>query len=474
MKKILMLCGLLYTTLSVCAQDDPIVMHINGSPVTRSEFEYNYNKNNSDGVLDKKNVEEYAQLFVNYKLKVQAALDAHLDTLSSFKQEFRMYRDQQIRPLLVPQHAMEKECRTYYDQMLSTLQGKELIQPAHIFLRLNQQATAAEQAAAKARIDSVYQALQNGADFEELAKSISQDPQSAVRGGLLPWMGPNQTLKEFEDVAYSLEVNAISAPFLSTVGYHIVKLMGKRPLESFEELQPNIRRYLESQGLEDQLASHVLDSMVQHSPTPKTVEQILDEETERLAAQDDELKYLVQEYHDGLLLFEKCNRDIWEPASKDTLGIKKYFKANKKAYAWGEPHFRGLVYYCKSKADVKAVQRLIKKVDEEKWTATIREQFNKDSVMVRMERRLFKLGENANVDVLALKSKKAKLSPLKDYPFAAVKGKVLKKGPAEWTDISNKVVSDYQRSLEERFVEELRKRYTVEIHEDVLKTVNNH
>ena len=456
------------------AQDDPIVMHVNGQPVPRSEFEYNYNKNNSEGVLDKKNVEEYAQLFVNYKLKVQAALDNHLDTLSSYQKEFRQYRDQQIRPLLIPQNAMEEECQKYYAQMLASLQGKELLQPAHIFLRVPQASTEDVQAAAKARIDSVAQELKNGADFAELAQKVSQDPGSAARGGLLPWIGPNQTMKEFEDVAYSLEVGQVSEPFLSTVGYHIVKLMGKKPLESYDELKTNIRRYLESQGLENQLAAQVLDSMAQQSSPQKTVEEILDEETERLCAKDNELKYLVQEYHDGLLLFEECSRNVWEPASKDTTGLISYFKANKKKYAWKEPHFRGLIYYCKNAEDVKAVKKCLKGVPEDKWTAKIREVFNKDSVTVRMERRLFAKGENANVDALALKDKSAKLNPLKDYPYAAVIGKVLKKGPAEWTDISNQVVTDYQRMREDEYVAALRKRYPVEIHEEVLKTVNNH
>ena len=93
MKKIIISLALAAMAMSAFAQEDPIVMRINGQPVTRSEFEYNYNKNNSEGVIDKKNVEEYAELFVNYKLKVLAALDDHLDTLSSYQKEFRQYRD---------------------------------------------------------------------------------------------------------------------------------------------------------------------------------------------------------------------------------------------------------------------------------------------------------------------------------------------------------------------------------------------
>lgn len=472
MKKTLLLLLSALSCVCMHAQDDPVVMRVNGQPVTRSEFEYNYNKNNSEGVVDKKSVEEYAQLYADYKLKVQAAKDAHLDTLSSFQKEFRLYRDQQIRPLLIPAGAVDSRCRSYYDRILESLGGKELLQPAHIFMRVPQNASQQEQEQVKVRMDSVYAVLQTGADFAELAKQLSQDVQTAPRGGLLPWIGPNQTLKEFEDVAYSLEVGQYSQPFLSTVGYHIVKLLAKKPLESYEELKPNIRRYLESQGLENQLSSNVLDSLVQESGSQKTVEQILDEQTERLCAQDNKLKYLVQEYYEGLLLFEECSREVWEPAKTDTAGIQKYFKANKKKYAWSEPHFRGMVYYCQNEQDVKAVKKALKKVDESQWTATIRDAFNKDSVTVRMERRMFVKGENGYVDRLALKDKKAEGKEMKDYPYVAVVGKVLKKGPAEWTDVSNQVVSDYQRHREEAFVKELRKRYTVEIDEEALKTVN--
>ena len=472
MKKIFLSIALAAIAMTAAAQEDPIVMRINGVPVTRSEFEYNYNKNNSEGVIDKKNVEEYADLFVNYKLKVQAALDDHLDTLSSYQKEFRQYRDQQIRPLLIPEGAKEKEYKDYYDGLVTRLEGKQLIQPAHILIHLSQDATEEQKAAAKTRIDSVYQALKDGADFAELASKVSQDPGSASRGGLLPWIGPNQLVKEFEDIAYSLEVNQISEPFLMTYGYDIVKLMGKKDLEPYDELKERIVNFLDGQGLENHLAQQVLDSIA--GQDQKTIEQILDEKTEEFCAKDNDLKYLVQEYHDGLLLFEECNSKVWEPAAKDTLALTNYFKKHKKQYAWDVPHYNGMVYYCKNAADVKAVQKLVKKLPQDKWMSTIRETFNQDSIMVRVERRLFKKGDNSNIDLLAFKDKSAELKPVKNYPNVGIFGKVLKKGPAAWTDVSNQVVSDYQRLKEDEFVAELRKRYTIEIDKAVLATVNNH
>ena len=119
MKKIALFAALLAAvpyaaTLSQPKSDDPVIMTVNGEPVLRSEFEYSYNKNNSEGVIDKKTVEEYVDLFVNYKLKVCAALDEKYDTLTSFKEEFAQYRDQQVRPTFVTDDDMLAEAHRIY------------------------------------------------------------------------------------------------------------------------------------------------------------------------------------------------------------------------------------------------------------------------------------------------------------------------------------------------------------------------
>ena len=113
-------------------ESDPVIMTVNGEPVLRSEFEYSYNKNNSEGVIDKKSVEEYVDLFINYKLKVAAALDEKYDTLTSFKEEFAQYRDQQVLPMLVTDADIEAEARKIYDQTVQNIGPYGLIQVAHI------------------------------------------------------------------------------------------------------------------------------------------------------------------------------------------------------------------------------------------------------------------------------------------------------------------------------------------------------
>lgn len=309
---------------------DPVVMTINGQNVTRSEFEYSYNKNNGDEVIEKTTVEQYVPLFVNYKLKVAAALDARLDTLTSFKQEFAKYRDQQVRPTIVTSEDVENEARKIYDDRQKMIGDKGLIRPAHILIRLAQKASSAAQDSAKARIDSIYACLRSGADFADLATRLSQDPGSAKRGGLLPWICIGQTLKEFEDVAFSLNKGEMSEPFLSPVGYHIVKMTDRKQLEPYDSLRANIITFIEKRNLRDAIAQRKVSEMVKSSNGQLTAAEIMQQKADSLAKVDEAMKYLIQEYHDGLLLFEVSNREVWEKAAADSVGQMKWYKKYRK------------------------------------------------------------------------------------------------------------------------------------------------
>ena len=309
---------------------DPVVMTINGQNVTRSEFEYSYNKNNGDEVIEKTTVEQYVPLFVNYKLKVAAALDARLDTLTSFKQEFAKYRDQQVRPTIVTSEDVENEARKIYDDRQKMIGDKGLIRPAHILIRLAQKASSAAQDSAKARIDSIYACLRSGADFADLATRLSQDPGSAKRGGLLPWICIGQTLKEFEDVAFSLNKGEMSEPFLSPVGYHIVKMTDRKQLEPYDSLRANIITFIEKRNLRDAIAQRKVSEMVKSSNGQLTAAEIMQQRADSLAKVDEAMKYLIQEYHDGLLLFEVSNREVWEKAAADSVGQMKWYKKYRK------------------------------------------------------------------------------------------------------------------------------------------------
>ena len=94
--------------------------------------------------------------------------------------------------------------------------------------------------------------------------------------------------------------------------------------------------------------------------------------------------------------------------------------------------------------------------------------------MVRMDKRLFAKGSNNNADVVIFKSKDAEIQPIDGYPYVGYIGTLLKKGPNKWTTISTRVVQDYQKACEDKFVEELRQKYPININESELQKVNNH
>lgn len=473
-KNILLAAMLLCGGMALAQADDPVIMTINGQPVLRSEFEYSYNKNNSEGVIDKKTVDEYVDLFVNYKLKVAAALDAKLDTMMSFKKEFATYRDQQIRPSFVTDEAIEAEARKVYDNTKKSIGPDGLVKPAHILLLVRQNATQEEQDKAKQRIDSIYNALQGGADFAGLAKTLSQDPGSASKGGELPWISHGQTLKEFEEAAFALETGQMSKPVLSPAGWHVIQMKGRKQLEPYDSLRTEILQFIEARGVREHVADAAIDSIVKHSGGKLTRGQILDKRAGEMQAKDPELNNLVREYHDGLLLYEISNREVWDKAAKDAAGLASYFRKNKKKYRWEQPRYKGMAYHVKDKADVRAVRDCVRKLPFGEWADSLRKTFNNDTIIrIRVEKGIFKKGDNAFIDKMVFK-KDTVVTAVKNYPIDAVYGKLLKKGPECYEDVRGLVTADYQEELEKAWVAELRRRYPVEVRKEVVATVNRH
>ena len=454
-------------------KNDPVIMTIAGQPVLRSEFEYSYNKNNAEGVIDKKSVEEYVDLFVNYKMKVKAAMDAHLDTLKSFKDEFATYRNQQVRPSFITEDDVEAQARDIYHRtqhMVDSLGG--MFHASHILLQVKQQAPESEFDAAKVRIDSIYQALKSGADFADMAKKYSDDKASAVRGGDLNWIQPRQTVKEFEDAAFALKPGEMSQPVRSPFGYHIILMQERRNFFPYDSLRTDIIRFINARGIREQMIDEKVDSLSKATGDPRDF--IYEQRAEELSEKDSDMKNLIREYHDGLLLFEIGNRKVWDKATKDEAGLAKYFAEHRDNYDWEEPRYKGIAYHTKVKKDLKAVKKCVKKIPFDQWGDRLRSTFNNDSIIrIRAEKGVFKKGDNAFVDKMVFK-KDTTVNNVEGYPFNGVYGKLLKKGPEDYRDVRALVVADYQDWLEKEWVAELRQRYKYTVDKDVLKTVNKH
>ena len=456
MKRFLFLPVLWFTVLTTQAQTDPVVMTVNGVHVPRSEFAYSYYKNNGHGQADRKTVEEYASLYANYKLKLAAALEARLDTTLAYRQTLASYLNRQGGGAVVAGTDVLAEARHLYDRTKKAIGTQGLIRPSEIFLRLSTQASRSEQNRIAQRADSIWRALQSGVDFATLARKVSQDPQTAAQGGDMGWLQPQQTFVEFEQAAYALQPGQLSRPILAPDGYHIILMKERKQLEPFEMLKDDLVRSLQQQNVRKAISGQNNSEVTKQKTT-------------------EDQKYLIQEYHDGLLVYEITNREVWQRANTDEIGLRKWFDAHIKSYVSAGPHYRGLAYYTKTKADMKAVKKYLKRLPFEQWAEALPATFNSDGdERVKMEIGVFKPDDNATIDRLVFKRRDVAVQTDAAYPFEAVYGKKLKKYPENYNDVRAQIVADYQQMLETEWLASLRSRYPVQINQEFLKTVNQH
>jgi len=630
------------STSSFAQTTNPVLMTINNKPVLKTEFEYIYNKNNSNNSLDKKTLDEYVDLFINFKLKVEEAKSQGIDTTKSFITELAGYRSQLTKPYLTDSKVDDALLHEAYNH------SKEDIDVSHILIRIPQNASPADtlkafneinavwkrvqkedfskvakevsqdQSAeqnsghigwvsafrtvypfenmayntpvgsisrpvrtgfgyhilkiharrnslgeilvshimiftskgdetqnkkAKVTIDSIYQRVLAGDDFGTLAKTYSQDKGSSVKNGELPWFGTGRMVPEFETAAFALnKVGDVTVPIQSAYGWHIIKLMDKKGLAPFEELKADLERKIKHderansgqhafllksriennykgnsasiQEFNQLLTKHKLtDSLFiaeaakldkplcsfagknftqadfarylkKNNTSEKSIpSEIIDEklnafvDAELLSYEDsqlenkyDDFRYLMQEYHDGILLFEVSNREVWEKASKDTPGLEKYFNAHKSDYTWEKPHFKGHVILCKDKETLNAAKSIVKKAETDSIDKYLRTRLNDSIQYVKVEKGLYVQGENKVVDDQIFKTTE-KYVPTKDYPYFFVTGKLLKNKPQDYTDVRGLVTADYQEFLEREWIKTLRAKYPVNVDQNVLKTV---
>jgi Parvulin-like peptidyl-prolyl isomerase len=232
MKTHLLFFVLFFFPVLIFAQDnDPVIMSVNGKDVKKSEFEYIYNKNNSEGIIDKKTFEEYIDLFKNFKLKVAEAEAQGIDTTAAFKSELADYRYQLANPYLPVPAVDESLLQEEYDRM------KDLLQVAHIqvFFPKNNEANLplqllpADTLEPYKKISQAYSRLKKGENFGKIVSEYSEDPGSKDNQGNLGWVSGMVLFPVLEDAVFSLEVGQFSQPIRTSHGYHIFKVLSKKP-----------------------------------------------------------------------------------------------------------------------------------------------------------------------------------------------------------------------------------------------------
>ncbi len=210
---------LLFSHHFLLAQESPVLFSVEGKEVTVEEFNYIYEKTNGDDAnYSKASVMEYLDLYKRFKLKVHKAKELKLDENPNLQNELAGYRRQLSNSYLIGQEIEEKLVKEAYNRL------KFDVNISHIL------AKPGNGSAGKKKIDEVYSQLKSGKDFEVLAGKYSDDPNGKT-GGNIGFITALQ-LPEFyalENAAYNTPVGQYSEPVETALGYHIVKVIDKRP-----------------------------------------------------------------------------------------------------------------------------------------------------------------------------------------------------------------------------------------------------
>lgn len=205
--------------------DDPVLMKIAGKPVTVSEFQSIYKKNNPSAEAssaENKSVDEYVSLFVNFKLKVKEAEELGLDTSRQFRDELTGYRKQLTQPYLIDKNLNDDLIREAYDRMQSDVKA------SHILVKLSPEASPKDTLLAYNKIMKIRKRVTGGENFEKVLGEIAKADKEIIAEDL-GYFTAFQMVYPFETAAYNTKTGEISDPVRTKFGYHIVKVYDKRP-----------------------------------------------------------------------------------------------------------------------------------------------------------------------------------------------------------------------------------------------------
>ncbi len=199
---------------------------------------------------------------------------------------------------------------------------------------------------------------------------------------------------------------------------------------------------------------------------------IVDRAIDALIADNADYRNLINEYRDGILLFEISNRNVWDKASKDRDGLDKFFRKNASKYAWDSPRFKGYIIFAPNDSilnEAVAYADTVAADDPDAFVSEMRKQFVKN---IKIERVIAAKGENPITDYLAFGGEKPQAKNPRWSSYAAYDGRILDK-PEEAADVRGAATTDYQALLEKEWLKQLHKRYPVKIDKKLLKSVES-
>ncbi len=221
---LLLLLGFVFQQPLWSQKIDSVLFTYGTDKVFVDEFKYVYEKNNPNAadLYSQKSLEEYLNLYINFKLKVKAAKELGLDTGRSFQSELEGYRKQLAQSYMSDHNVTENLMAEAYER------SKKELKTSHILLALKADASPADTLKAYQKLMGVRDEILKGLDFADAARKYSEDPSVKDNGGSLGYISAFSTIYEFETGAYNTPIGKISKPVRSKFGYHLIKVEAER------------------------------------------------------------------------------------------------------------------------------------------------------------------------------------------------------------------------------------------------------
>jgi len=481
--------------------------------------------------------------------KVKA--DAH-DGITIFVEDlgyfsaFKMVYDFESVAYSTPVGEVSEPFRTQFGYHVVKVNDKRpsrgTITAAHIMVGLNQKDSLL---VPEERINEIYKKLSQGESFDALAKQFSDDKSSAKNGGMLsPFKSGQLSSVKFEDEAFGLlNDGEFSEPFLTDYGWHIVKRISLKPINSYDELKPTLearvkrdsRSKLINQAMVEELkgrynigsneeAKSYFESLITDDyfsrswrlpdsfekdeiifsinqrdftynefgrhmmavqrtyankarPASEVVEKeyesffessILKYREDNLEMENQEFANIVKEYRDGLLLFDLMEKEIWNKAAKDTVGLENYYERNKTKYQWQER----VDFVMASSADLDIATKFFKLIKRGKSQEEIENALNNDKEQnVIFTKGVYNTNDNRlPSDFNAKKGVSGVYNHNEAFHVINV-NEILPAGTKTLKEAKGMVINDYQNEIETNWVKSLYDRFSIEVNKDALNAV---
>ena len=206
---------LILALLSLGLYSQDVLLEIEDDRISLEEFKHIFNKNNDNEEIDKEYLDEYIELFVNFKLKVKEAKSLGFDTVKTFVDELEGYRKQLARPYLRDDNFNDE----LFDEALDRIQYD--INADHILININDENN--DEALNKIK-EIRKQILSGNISFGDAAVKFSDDKSAIENKGNLGYFTAFMMVYDFETAAYNTAVGDISEPVKTKYGYHLLKI----------------------------------------------------------------------------------------------------------------------------------------------------------------------------------------------------------------------------------------------------------